>query len=227
MKAGRIALVITGALAAMLAAGLLAGAVWINNADTDSAGYVVSDTHRFQTSTYAFASQDLDVDSDIDWILDRGPELRISGESSEPLFIGIGRTADVERYLAGVEHDEVTHFELDPFNLKAEHRSGFTQPALPAGETIWVASSTGDGVQTLDWDAEGGDFSVVLMNADGSRGVDADLTFGAYMPHLTWIGIGGAIGGALFLVLGAGLIYLGARPERRYPLAPTPSAPAA
>jgi hypothetical protein len=102
MKAGKVVLITTGSLAALLAAGLLAGAVWALNGNTDSSGYVVTGDHRAQTVTHAFASADLDVDSDFDWILDRGPQLRVTGESSEPLFIGIARTGDVERYLAGV-----------------------------------------------------------------------------------------------------------------------------
>ena len=62
------------------------------------------------------------------------------------------------------------------------------------------------------------------MNADGSAAVDAELSFGAHIPHLTWIGIGGAIGGALFLIAAAGLIYAGARPTWRRPLATAPAA---
>src|SRR5688572_28367205 len=123
MKAGRIALFIAGSVAAALAAGLLAGAVWVHNANTDSAGYIV---------THALASHDLDVDSDFDWVLDRGPELRVSGESSKPLFIGIARTADVERYLAGVEYDEVTDFDIDPLTLTTERQAGTNSPAAPA-----------------------------------------------------------------------------------------------
>jgi hypothetical protein len=227
MKAGRIALFIAGSLAAALAAGLLAGAVWIHNANTDSAGYIVTGDHRVQTVTHALASHDLDVDSDFDWVLDRGPELRVSGESSKPLFIGIARTADVERYLAGVEYDEVTDFDIDPLTLTTERQAGTNSPAAPASQTIWAASVEGTGPQTLDWDAEYGEWSVVVMNADGSAAVDAELSFGAHIPHLTWIGIGGAIGGALLLVAAAGLIYLGARPTPRRPLAATPAAPAA
>ena len=134
---------------------------------------------------------------------------------------------DVERYLAGVEYDEVTDFDIDPLTLTTERQAGTNSPAAPASQTIWAASVEGTGPQTLDWDAEYGEWSVVVMNADGSAAVDAELSFGAHIPHLTWIGIGGAIGGALLLVAAAGLIYLGARPTPRRPLAATPAAPAA
>jgi hypothetical protein len=228
MKAGRIALIVTGSVLALLSAGLLAGAVWVYNADTDSSGYIVSDSHRVQTVTYALATADFDVDSDFDWIINRGPDLRVSGDSDEPLFIGVARTDDVEQYLAGVEYDEVTDFDIDPFGLTTERQAGTNDPAAPSDQAIWVASVHGNGVQTLDWDGEGGgQYSVVVMNADGSPGVDAELTFGAHIPHLTWIGLGAAIGGGVSLVLGFGLIFLGARLTPRHPLAPTPAAPAA
>lgn len=227
MKAGRIALITTGTLAALLAAALLAGAAWVANADTDFAGYVVSGEHRVQTVSHAFVSHDLDVDSDFDWVLDRGPKLRVSGESEQPLFIGIARTPDVERYLAGTEYDEVTDFDIDPFALSAERHPGAYEPSPPTGQTFWVASTHGDGPQTLDWDAEHGEWSIVVMNADGSRGVDAALTLGAHIPHLTWIGVGAGVAGAGFVALAVGLFYLGARPSRRDRLAPSPAAPSA
>jgi hypothetical protein len=227
MKAGKIALISTGSLAALLAAGALAGAVWAFNAHADPVGYVVTDTHQVETSTYAFASRDLDVNGDFDWLLDRGPKLRVRGESSEPLFIGIARSEDVERYLAGVAYEEVTDFDLDPFGLATEPHPGTIDPAAPTSQAFWAASVQGTGIQTLEWDGGYGQWSVVVMNADGSAGVDADLSFGAHIPHLEWVGIGGAIAGGLLAILAAGLVYLGVRLRPRPPLAPTPAAPAA
>jgi hypothetical protein len=227
MKAGKVALIITGSLAAMLAAGLLAGAVWLFNANTDSVGYIVTDTHQVQTASYAFASRELDVDGDFGWLYDRGPKLRVRGESSKPLFIGIARADEVERYLAGVAHEEVTDLDLEPFSLTTGRQIGATEPTAPASQTFWAASVQGAGLQTLEWDGGYGQWSVVVMNADASPGVDADLSFGAHIPHLTWIGIGGAIGGGLLVVVAAGLVILGLRLKPRPPLAPTPAAPAA
>jgi hypothetical protein len=227
MKAGSITLIATGSLFALLAAGLLAGAVWIHRADIDSAGYVVSDIHQVQTVTHAFATEDVDVNGDFDWFLDRGPTLRVNAESSKPLFIGIARSEDVERYLTGVEYDEVTDFDIDPFAVSTERHAGVIDPSLPAGQTFWEASVQGSGPQSLEWDGGYGQWSVVVMNADASPGVDAEVDVGAHVPYLNWVGIGGAIGGALSLALAAALIYLGVRPAPRDPLAPSPAAPAA
>jgi hypothetical protein len=227
MKAGKIALITIGSLAAMLAAALLTGSVWLFNANTDSVGYVVSGKHQVATDSYAFASKELDVNGDFDWLYDRGPKLRVRGESKKPLFIGVARSDEVERYLAGVAHEQVTDLDLDTFALTSERRIGTSDPAAPAGQTFWAASVQGAGPQTLVWDGGYGQWSVVVMNADASPGVAAGLSFGAHIPHLTWIGIGGAIGGGLLAVAAAGLIILGVRIKPHPPLAPTPAAPAA
>jgi hypothetical protein len=227
MKATRTALIITGSVAALLAAGLLAGAVWIHRADIDSAGYLVTDNHRVQTVTHAFASQDLDVNGDFDWFLDRGPRVRVNADSSKPLFIGIARSDDVERYLAGVAYDEVTDLDIERFSITTERHPGVLDPADPASQTFWEASVQGTGPQTLAWDGGYGQWSVVVMNADGGPGVDAELNFGAHVPWLNWVAVGGYIGGGLLLLATAGLFYLGVRPAPREPRAATHEAPAA
>lgn len=65
------------------------------------------------------------------------------------------------------------------------------------------------------------------MNADGSPGVDAEVDLGVHLPWLTWVEIGGYIGGELVLLAAAGLVYLGVRPPPRPPLTSAPVAPAA
>jgi hypothetical protein len=226
MKATKTALIITGTLAALLAAGLLAGAVWIHRADIDSAGYMVTDNHRVQTVTHAIASQDLDVNGDFDWFLDRVPRIRVEATSDKPLFIGIARSEDVERYLAGAAYDEVTDLDIERFSLTTERHPGTVDPAAPASQTFWEASVEGTGPQTLAWDSGYGQWSVVVMNADGSPGVDAELNLGAHVPYLPWVALGGYIGGGLLILAAAGLFYLGVRPVPRQQLAPTPEAPA-
>ena len=54
---------------------------------------------------------------------------------------------------------------------------------------------------------EGGDWALVLMNADGSPGVQADLSTGAKAPFLAPLGWG-AIGGGVLLLISAGVLAL-------------------
>jgi hypothetical protein len=117
----------------------------------------------------------------------------------------------VDRYLASVPADVVTDFELDPFELTREPREGSRQPAPPADQPIWVASGTGPASPTLRWKVRDGDYRLVVMNADGSRGVDAEgevaLT-ASHVPTIAWSMIGG---GVLLLLAGATTVGLRGR----------------
>ena len=62
--------------------------------------------------------------------------------------------------------------------------SGGGAPATPPGEaSIWAASETGTRPR-LTWSVEDGDWTVVLMSADASAPVEADVRAGAEVPVL-------------------------------------------
>ena len=71
-----------------------------------------------------------------------------------------------------------------------------------------MATASGTGGQELRWAPAAGDWTLVVMNADGSRPVVADLSFGATAPGLgaAWRGLFGLGGGAL--VLGSLIVAL-------------------
>jgi hypothetical protein len=72
----------------------------------------------------------------------------------------------------------------------------------------------GTGTQRLDWDVKDGSWSVVVMNADGSRGVDTTISAGAKVPFLGPLGWVSAGGGIVLLLAAGGLLYLGLRAPR-------------
>jgi hypothetical protein len=217
----RLASTILGGFLGLVALGLLgfgALALW-GDAQKDDDGYLSTSAHRFSASTYAIATDELDADlvgpgSVIE--RDRYGKLRLRATSNagKPVFVGIASTRDVSAYLRGTAHSRVTDFDVSPFRATYETRNAAGRPAPPAERKIWAASAQGHGRQTVTWDVEDGAWSIVVMNADASRGVDARVSAGADVPFLNevgWILTGGGLG--LVVVAGA-LVALGARAPR-------------
>ena len=217
----RIALTITGAIASLIAVALVAGgalALW-GDSKKDDDGYLRTHTERFTADTRALATNNLDVNlGDVDHIAqsnDLGKiEVSAQPRDGKPVFVGIARTSDVERYLGDVPYTTVNDIDVDPFRADYERHSGNRHPVAPEHAGIWQASSQGTGKQSIDWEIGDGDYSVVVMNADGSLGVDADVTAGANIPFLDELGWSAIGSGAFALILGLGLIALAARKTR-------------
>jgi hypothetical protein len=236
---GRIALIVTGAVTALFATALLFGGslALYGEIEKDDDGYLTTDAHRFSADTRALATENLDIDlGEGEWVVRPGDlgHVRLEAESrdSKPLFVGIARTNDVERYLGDVPHTTVHDVEAGPFDsFEADYtrHAGNGRPKSPEHADIWAASNQGTGRQTVDWEVEDGDWSVVVMNADGSLGVDADISAGADVPFLNELGWTAVGSGSFALAFGVVLIVLGARrpngPSGTAPIAGT--APAA
>jgi hypothetical protein len=229
MNGRSIALIVTGTLASLIAVGLLAGgglALW-GNAQKDSDGYLSTDTHRFEAGTRALATENMDIDLDgADWVMDTGDlskvRLQVESRDAKPVFVGIARSSDVDDYLAGVSHSTVTDIDTWPFGADYEDQAGHRRPVAPADSRIWDASRQGSGKQTLNWEIRDGDWSVVVMNADGSRGVDADISTGAKVPFLNELGWSAVGSGSFALLAAVALLVAGFR----RPSDPTGTAPA-
>jgi hypothetical protein len=235
-RPARIALIVTAAITGLAAAGLLAvgGVALWGESEKDGDGYLSTDSHRFAADTHALASESLDVDLDgAEWLMDREDfgdvRLEVAPGTDEPVFVGIAPTDQVSRYLSGAAHTSVSDADSWPFEVSYDERTvaGDRKPAPPGEQQIWAASAEGAGTQTLNWDVEDGDWSVVVMNADASRGVDAEVEAGAKVPFLSEIGWTAAGTGAILLVAAAGLLVLGIRRPRNRSGAGTGLAPAA
>jgi len=216
--AGLVLMLAFGGIAAVLALALLVGggvAAWALG-QRDPAGYFTSATHRVSTPSYAFATESLDVDTDAPRSVfgDRFATARVQARSTQPVFIGIGRTNTVERYLAGVEHEQITDVDTAPFTIKSRRLSGAARPAVPTSRGFWRVQASGPGTHTITWPLEKGRWSAVVMNADGSRGVTVEARIGAHVPFLRWVAIGLLATGGLALLVGGTLIHLGVRRTR-------------
>jgi hypothetical protein len=213
-RTGPAAALVAGAIAAFVAVVLIAAAavlLWVGHAKTDGDGYLTSAAHSYSTPTRALTTDRLEIDGDLPGWLSSG-RVRIDPQGAGA-FIGIARTSAVDDYLDGVGHDEITDLEFDPFAVETARRSGEGRPARPEAQPIWAASSTAG--RPLDWKVREGDWTVVVMNADGSAGVRVDAAVGAKVPLLGALGWGLAIPGVLLGIVAIVLIALGASRSRQ------------
>jgi hypothetical protein len=225
----RTGLVVGGSIAAIVAVVLIAAgalALW-GESKKDADGYLSTGTERFTTAGRALASERLDIEiDDKHWLAgveDVGDtRLKVASANGEPVFAGVAPQRDVAAYLRGVEHTVVTDIDSSPFSARHRERDGARAPAPPAEQDFWAASVEGAGPQTLRWTPDTGDWSVVVMNADGSPGVSADVSAGAEVAFLAALGWSLSGGGVLLLVAGGALIVRGVRPRRRPLVTPTP-----
>jgi hypothetical protein len=216
---GRVALIVIGSVFALAAlAGLAAGAtaLVLDGTQRDSNGYLMTDSKYYATGTYAFVSGTYRGGTSDDVFM---PDevlgtVRIRVNSEWPAFVGIATPAAVRAYLGDVQREVAPSFDSrrSSFQLVGEHAPS----SAPAEQTFWAAHASGSGTQILQWRPRSGDWRVVVMNADGSRGVKTEVSVGARMPNLLWIGLGLLGGAVIALILGVGLIYGGAR-ERKTP----------
>ena len=207
---------VLAALAGLVAVLFLAagGAALYADGQKDDGWFTTSDA-RFSTDTRALATESLDMDLEgFDAGLAGQARLQVTSAAGGPVFVGIAPTEDVERYLAGTEHATLTDLDTSPFRATTETVPGARTPADPAAQDIWSASTSGTGTQSLEWDIEEGDWSALVMNADGSPGVDVQASAGADASFLKPLGLG-LLGGALVLsFLAAVLVARAVRTDR-------------
>ena len=219
-----VALIILGSVVALMALALVAvggTALWADQAKRDSAGYFTGSAHRIANGSYAVTHDGLDVHNLPDWANDgKLARVRIAATSDtgRPLFIGIARERDANAYLANVAHANLNDFEVSDSKQEYDFVSGRATPARPASLGIWAASATGSGPTALKWKVREGSWSVVLMNADASKGVTADVKLAVNVSYLGWLSAGLLAVGGILAAAAAFVIVQGSR--RKPPQAP-------
>jgi hypothetical protein len=204
-----MALVI-GALLVLISLGFLGAggtALWADRTQRDG-GYITTDLHEFSTAGPALVTVPTDLGSGgsgrlyAPGLLDK-VRIRVTPVSpGSSLFVGIGPSADVDRYLAGASHTVIS----DTWTNRVEVVPGGTRASAPATQDFWVASATGPGARSLEWVPINGPWTVVVMNLDGRPGVDVTADLGARIPALLWTAVGVLVAGMVFAAGGVLLI---------------------
>lgn len=197
---GRIVATVASSLFLLLGVGMLLGGGAVRIADSglrDDDGFIMGTTTTWDSPGYAVRSESAEIhtdSADFDLPARMLGTLRATAEPAtgpagdNGVFIGVARTADVDRYLRGVAQSTVR----DPFDADGEPTIDFVDGGsprvAPAAATFWEASATGTGEQTITWEPEEGDWTLVVMNGEGTTPVDADVSIGAELPVLDTVG---------------------------------------
>jgi hypothetical protein len=216
-------LVLIPALGLILAGGLL---LWADGPGRNDDGYLYSASDNFSTTGYAITSGSIDLSTGANWLpvssATGTAKIQVTGANGSDVFVGIARVADTTDYIGGVERSIIT--DLGSGSAPAI-RTGAGAPATPPTEQdFWVSQASGTGTQTLTWKPAAGNWSLVVMNADGSAGVSVDARIGATVPALTGLAWGVLAVGLVMLVIGVLLIVLAVH-RRRPPAVPYGAAP--
>ena len=209
-----LAALIIGCLLILPGLGMLLGGAGVAGAyafGRDDSGFLSMNVTTLRSPTAAITIEDMVVESGPDvptWVLDRlDLDLRMTAQpitAGSDLFLGVAPASAVTSYLGGVAHDQVIGITEARFGGSRaailRTSAGKATVAAPTAQPFWAESATGPGQQQLTWRVTGGRWAAVLMNADGSPGVDVSATVGVRAGFLLPVAL---------LLLGLGLIVTG------------------
>jgi hypothetical protein len=212
MTAGRVIALVVGIVVTLASvAGLAVGGAlaWLDEGRRDSAGFVTSGQVAMSTTGYALTSENFRIDVGAatvprDWFGD--VRIRVASTDGVPVFVGLARSADVEAYLAGVGYSTVRSIGTN--RTKYVDHAGGAPASAPAALEIWRVKASGPGEQTITWPVENGDWTLVVMAADGSANIGVRADVGATAPALEWAWIVVLASAGLTLLLGVFLVVL-------------------
>jgi hypothetical protein len=224
MHGSRILALIFGGFILLVAIGLVAGGgllVWSQTAITNREGYMITNPVSLSVGSYAIVQNNINIHIDNGWWMNSSNQnivsLKIIATSNtpKPIFVGVVSQQSALNYFNGVNIDRLISYNWVPSTAVGSRQPvyqtipGGPPSTPPTSQIIWAAQASGSGTQTMTWTPTTGDYWIVVMNADGSKNVDANVQVGARVTILSWIGWGLIIGGLLVALVGVVVIYFG------------------
>jgi len=218
MNAGKIFSVTVSVIVLLIGLGLIAGGgalLWSNTFLRDSEGYYSTRTINIERNSYGVTTYPAHIEFGPAWLFDWSQlvkvKLKATSNKNSGVFIGIAKEGDLFSYLNGVTYDEIRELDINrpfrPPRINYREFSGGELDTLPVEEGFWRASAAGRGTQVLEWGVEEGRYSLVLMNQDGSRGINIDGKIGVKVPIIGGIGIGLFIAGLVVILFAFLLVF--------------------
>ncbi len=150
--------------------------------------------------------------------------LRIRAERTDggPVFIGIGSDEAVDSITSGGSFATVRDLEFGPFAYRSVSQGGTHALDKPT-RALFAVAAAGEGEQSVEWPIEAGTWRAIIMNAEGSAGLDVQVHFGVKFPYLRGFAIAGMVIGLVLLASGALLLLAQLRPRRKLPALAEPT----
>lgn len=214
-RAGWLAMVLIGSFIALLSGALLAAGIAAStflSSHTDGT-YLLSPGAKISSQAYAVTAPPTALETSTEGrsgLPDLHFAVRAEANGDSPIFVGIGPSDEVAAYLSGVHTSEITGALGIPLTIQLRDVAGTEQPAPPETQQFWAAASSGAGSQALTWSIEPGEWTIVVMNANASAGIDAEVAVGLEVPWAgptaAWLVVGASatiLASALLIVFGA------------------------
>jgi len=166
---------------------------------------------------------------DLSWssgdLSDLGSALEVRASSAGGnVFVGLALASDAAAFLADVPIERVTDLNFPGVVSTAEEPGNAT--ATPPGEaTFWLEADEGPGSRVVRRPFDAGEWWIVVMNADGSAGLDLRTAITLEVPALGGASIGFAVVGAIIAASGLGMLISALRGGRRRGAAASTIAP--
>jgi hypothetical protein len=218
----RVVLGILGALLGLLGLGLLTGGLLLLTVfGTDGRATVPIGTLSAPDSR-AVVVTDFQISSSTPLPVDQSwfdLQLEVTGDQAH--FVGVAPKPDSLQYLQGVPYRLVTGFDSSNGMIDSLAIPGDARPVDPAGQTFWTDQQSGDDV-VVDWPVASTDTTLVVMNDDLSRGVEAAVTVLLTVAWAGAAGLGAALAGLVVMIVAIVVLVLAFRSGPKTPPAAGP-----
>jgi hypothetical protein len=220
----KVVLIVLGVLGVIAGLALAAGGIALM-ALFGTDGTYDAPHERIDTATHALVSEPVDLKHGAPFDAGGDITVRLTAQAIEggDVFLGVGPAREVDAYLRGAAHDVVTEWRYGDHDQAISKRrvDGEATPAPPGEQRFWTVEAAGAGEQHIAWKLRGGTYRLVLMNGDGSAGVDVRGRWGVEIPWIFPLGIGLLAAGVVALGVGVLLLVLGIRTRTRPVATPT------
>jgi hypothetical protein len=220
-----IGILIISVLFLITSFGLIMGGTSIRSIQdlmTDEEGFIMSNTKQLQVPSYAIITEEIDFNiNPTTWRFfeRRGGFLKFKliTESNDPekeLFIGVARREDAFNYINTMEYHEIKEIKLgweEWYNGTSEItyilHHGDPPSVPPTVHSFWVVQGISAELQTIIWEPQAGNYYLVMMNADGTPNISADVKLGVQLPFFGGIGNILLVSGIFIGAIGIMMLY--------------------